>query len=229
MSMEKTNIDLRPNGFYYQVPELSNELSRGARVAITMGSLASRLVQEERTRTHHPDGRAENVAEHSFMLAKVAVSLARELKDELPPDIDEGRVAISAINHDDPEAYVLDTATDRITEVELRAKAKREAQGVKQLLIEFAPIDNEYALSVEHYEKQLNVNDRFVRLVDKLMTLLIHIPNDAASLLEHYTKQEIIDNSRAHSERFRQEYPEFEVIHNLREELVQYLLDTYYD
>lgn len=222
------SIERRSNSFYFQVPELSPDLSQGARVAIIMGSLASRLTQEERTRVEHPDGRAENVAEHSLMLAKVAVSLARALKDELPVGIDEGRVALAAIAHDDPEAYVLDTATDRITEDELMKKSQREARGTRQLVIEFFSVDSEYAHSVEHYEKQLNVNDRFVRMVDKLMTLLIHIPNNATVLRHHYSREEIVDNARLLGERFRYEYPEFEVISDLRDELVQYLLDSYY-
>ncbi|MEO5499049.1 MAG: HD domain-containing protein [Candidatus Saccharimonadales bacterium] len=228
MSMEKTNIKLQPNGFYYEVPLLPEYLSRGARVAITMGSLASRLAQEERTRVHHPDGRAENVAEHSFMLAKVSLSLFRTMKEYLPTDLDERGILIAAIGHDDPEAFILDTATDRITEEGRRQKAIREVKGTTQLAIEFEGIDPEYAAAVVHYEKQLNANDRYVRMVDKLMTILIHLYDDGDSLKTHFSKTEIIENAREHSVRFRQEYPDFEVISDLRDELVDFALDTYY-
>jgi len=105
-----TNLNIEPNGFYYRSPDYDPDLSHAANTAIQMGAIASRLVLEERTRTHHPDGRAENVAEHSFMLAKVAAEIAAIMY----PELDRGRIALYASVHDDIEAYVRDTPTDRI-------------------------------------------------------------------------------------------------------------------
>lgn len=96
--------------FYFERPPYIESISEAANVAFAMGAVASRLVAEERTRCNHPDGRAENVAEHSFMLAKVAPELAILLY----PKLDPGLVARFAIVHDDVEAYVGDLRNELV-------------------------------------------------------------------------------------------------------------------
>jgi 5'-deoxynucleotidase YfbR-like HD superfamily hydrolase len=122
------------SAFLFTIPTVPDDISAGAAAAIQMGALASQLVVEKRTRCVHPDGRAENDAEHSLMLAKVAPELARLLY----PKLDENLVARFAALHDDVEAYVGDTPTDMLAHLDPDAKAVREAAGLKQLLKEYA-------------------------------------------------------------------------------------------
>lgn len=209
--------DINPaKQFYFERPPYIEGISEAANVAFAMGAVASRLVAEERTRCNHPDGRAENVAEHSFMLAKVAPELAILLY----PELDPGLVARFAIVHDDVEAYVGDTATDRITADGLRDKEELERQGLEQLKIEYANIPS-YAQLVSDYEAQEIPEARFVRVVDKLMVLLIHFPNDGAVLQANWTQETMLQHAQGRAESLLKQYPEFEKLVDLRNELVQ--------
>lgn len=111
--------------FLFTIPAVNDNLSSGAKLSIQMGALAGSLVTVERTRVIHPDGRAENDAEHSFMLAKVAPELANELY----PELDDNLVARFAILHDDVEAYVGDTPTDALADLDQSPKDALERIG----------------------------------------------------------------------------------------------------
>lgn len=228
MNTQKTNTNPRQNesGFYFQRPEFDGQLSEPTEHVISLGALASRHVVELRTRTVHPDGRAENVAEHSHMLSRVATGLVRRFRDRLPESVDEGLVGLFADIHDDVEAYVRDTATDFITEEELRDKELREAAGARQLYLEHRDIDPEYAQRVLTYEEQKSPSARFVRLVDKFMTLLIHIPNEGMVVRETYdSKEQFIELVFAHSQRLREQFPEFAWLLDYRDELGEHVAD----
>ncbi|HET7630108.1 MAG TPA: HD domain-containing protein [Candidatus Saccharimonadales bacterium] len=214
----------KTEGFYFERPEMVDGLSTPANLAIAIGAIASRLVREERTRTNHPDGRLENVAEHSLMLVKVAVALAQEFY----PDLDAGKVAIAAANHDDVEAYVGDTPTDRINGNDLTSKAEREAIGLHQLTKEYGDLAPTYVKAVGQYEAQTDPHDRFVRVVDKLMTLLIHLPNDGQSIKDNYPKDEFIRLTEEAHQRLITEYPDFAELVELRRELAYHLAELYY-
>ena len=155
--------------FLFKAPSSRKDLTSQANTTLLMAAMASRMIAEQRTRTYHPDGRLENVAEHSFMLAKVAAELA----EELYPNLDANLVARLSLLHDDVEAYVGDTPTDFITKEQIAAKIEREEAGTNQLVKEYASIGG-YAKLVKLYEEQELAEARFVRLVDKLMVLLIH-------------------------------------------------------
>lgn len=217
-----TNPNIEPNGFYYQAPDYEPSLSRAANVAIYMGAMASRLAREERTRTHHPDGRRENVSEHSNMLSKVATEIASEMY----PGLDCGKIALFADAHDDVEAYVRDTPTDRIDDQGRLDKAEREAMGVKQLLEEHAHMPA-YCRRIREYEEQRIAEARFVRVVDKLTVLLIHIPNQGKILQENYTRQGFLYLTKEAEERLLREYPEYDLLIEMRTELAHHLADLY--
>ncbi len=210
------------NSFLFQIPATKHELSRASNVALQMGAMASRLVQEKRTRTDHPDGRAENVAEHSFMLGKVATELA----ELLYPDLDANLVARLSLLHDDVEAYVGDTPTDHITPEDLLLKAKREEEGKAQLIEEYLHIPG-YSHQVEDYEAQKSPESRFVGAVDKIMVLLIHLPNKAEVLRRQYTYGEFLESEEKRMQRLLNRYPEFGAVVDIRRELGQYIADTY--
>lgn len=229
MSTGKTNtkLPLFENGFYFQRPELDGLVSKPTELIISLGALASRMVLETRTRTIHPDGRAENVSEHAHMLSRIVTGKVRHYRDRLPAEITEGDVSLFADIHDDIEAYVLDTATDFITPEGLREKERREAAGARQLYLEFRDIDPVYASRVLEYEEQKNPNARLTKLVDKDMTLLIHIPNRGRIVRETFDSKELyLERVYAHSQRLREQFPEFAwMIDDGRDELGEYVAD----
>lgn len=208
--------------FLFVKPDHEPELSNAANTAIALGAISSRLVQIERTRTIHPDGRAENVAEHSLMLSKVAPELASTLY----PELDANLVASYASLHDDLEAYVGDTPTDMLAETSLTKKDELEAAALQQLLQEYEHMPR-YASLIQQYESQSTPESRFVRGVDKLMVLLIHLPNDAAVLRHHYTRESFLVAEQQLLERDGYKYGEFELIKDLRVEISQYIADTF--
>lgn len=232
MSTEQTNINgsgpLRTeNGFFFERPETAGELSRSTELLISLGALASRLALENRTRTFHSDGRPENVAEHSHMLSRVVTGVVRHNRERLPATITEGEVSLFADIHDDIEAYVCDTATDFITPEGMRQKELREVAGARQLYVEYRDIDPVYAERVLEYERQVNPNARLTKLVDKDMTLLIHIPNRGKIVRETYEdKSHFLASLYAHNQRLREKFPEFAWhIDEERTELGEYVAD----
>lgn len=216
--------EVQVEGFLFTPPSTEGDISVGANVAITMGALSSRLVQIERTRTDHPDGRAENVAEHSLMLSKVAPELASQLH----PELDANLVASFASLHDDLEAYVGDTPTDTLSTANLDEKESQEGLALEQLSRDFSHMPR-YVELIRQYEAQTTPESRFVRGVDKLMVLLIHIPNEGSVLRSHYTKESFLQAERELLERDGHKYGEFDSIRKLRIEIGQYLAEAYLD
>ena len=209
--------------FQYAAPSYDHNLSHAANVAIASGSMASRLVQETRTRALHPDGRRENVSEHSHMLAKVAYTLAAEMY----PQLDRGKVVIYAVMHDDVEAYVGDTPTFQISPKQREAKRRREQAGLEQLTRDFALLMPEYTVMAALYEAQEDAEARFVRVVDKIMTLLIHIPNEGAELKAHWTFEQMTWLTIQTANELQAQYPEYEAVIGMRTELAMYLARKY--
>lgn len=205
--------------FQYSVPEYEHGLTHAANVALAAGSLSSRLVRELRSRTTHPDGRNENVSEHSHMLAKVAYALACDMY----PKLDRGAVVLYAILHDDVEAYVGDTPTHSITSEQRIEKKLREQRGMEQLMQEWTHLLPEYAIYASLYEAQDSPEARFVRVVDKIMTLLIHIPNDGAALKANWTFASMTQQAINSANDLYTEYPEYGELINVRTELAMYV------
>lgn len=219
--MEKTSI--RQDEFLFKRPEYEGSLSRGSNIALAMGALASRLTQEERTRTYHPDGRRENVAEHSYMLAKVALAI----RDELFPGLDRGKIAIYSLDHDDVEGWVGDTPTDVIANHDPYTKKEREAAGVKQLAREYMGLTSAYVEDVLAYERQDELEAQFVRIIDKFMVLLIHIPNQGESLRRHYTYEQYLESTRSTEQMLLEQYPHWIELIAMRTELAHYVGHKY--
>lgn len=224
MNMESTSTDTEQFKVYFKKPEHDPRISPQVNLAIAMGAMASRLVQEERTRTLHPDGRSENVAEHALMLVKVATRLAREFY----PQLDAGMVAIQSADHDDVEAYVLDTATDRISDADRLLKHQREAYGLRVLQEEYASVSTSYVEDVTDYEMQGSAEAEFVKLIDKWMVLLIHIPNNGEALRANYTYEEYLQRTYAEDQRLRTLFTRFPELVDGRTELALYLGKKYY-
>lgn len=201
------------------VPAVEQDVTSLAAAAIQLGALASRLAIEERTAVFNTDGRRENVAEHSHMLSIVAPALAMQFF----PELDAGKVALLCPIHDVVEAYAGDTPTLEIDEQGLAKKALREQQGRMQLNKDYAHLQTFITL-VDEYETQEIPEARFVRAVDKLMPLLIHIYDDCAGLQRiGHTPEQILTNSAKRAAQLRAEYPDMEAIITTREELAEYV------
>ncbi len=209
--------------FQFQRPEFDG-VSTAANTALGLGALASKLAQEKRTRVEHPDGRAENVAEHSLALAKVA----RELAAQLYPELDQNLVASFADVHDDVEAYVGDTATDFITKEELDRKHEREKLGIAKLKEEYKDLPS-YVTLIEEYEEQEIPEARFVKIVDKLMPILSHFANEGKVMRENYSSETLLNLKRRNESvrKYLEQYPEFKKIVDLREELVALMAEKF--
>lgn len=208
--------------YLFEIPEVDKRVSRFANIAIQVGALASRMVQIERTRCIHPDNRAENVAEHSQMVAMVAPELARELY----PQLDQNLVARFGMVHDVIEAYVGDTATDMLAGHSEATKEELETMGLEQLCREYAHMPG-FVDIVRRYEKQDEPEARFVRAVDKLMVMLIHFANNGETLRSLYTYESFLQNEAALLKRDAYKYGEFSEIIELRRELGQLLADRF--
>lgn len=209
--------------FLFALPTIGEHASAGAAAAIQLGALASRLVAVERTRCVHPDGRAENDAEHSFMLAMVAPELAHLL---YPGKLNTDRVARLCNVHDTTEGYVGDTPTDVLAGHSPAAKKELEARGAAQMLIDFAHMPD-FCAAIREYEAQETPESRFTRAVDKLMVLLIHLPNKGATMRQHYTYESFLKSEAELLERDAFKYGEFVEIMELRREIGKLLADTF--
>lgn len=210
------------NEFLFQIPEANGNISDAANTTLQIGALAERLTAELRTDCDHMGGRAENVAEHSLMLAKVAPELALLLYPELNTDL----VARFATLHDDVEAYVGDTPTTSITPEGLHAKEQLELAGLNKLKQDYAQFKS-YVKLVEDYHEQRIPEARFVRVVDKIVVLTAHFNNDGAVLGERYTRDDLLEFTRVKAEALRAEYPEFEAAIAVREELCYLAADNF--
>lgn len=111
-------------------------------------------------------GRTENDAEHSWSLSLVACALAPHVDAALDP----GKIAQFATVHDLVEVYAGDTS-NFADESEKAGKEGREQAALARLQQELTTFPW-IVRSVEAYERQDSEEARFVKSVDKFMTLL---------------------------------------------------------
>lgn len=206
--------------YQFSVPEARLGVSDVANAAIQIGALSSRLAQEARTMVYHPDGRRENVAEHSLMVAMVAEALA----EEFFPELDSLMVASYGTIHDMLEAYIGDTPTIDISLCGLDAKAALEQRGLKRLKHEYAHLPK-FVDRIVRYEAQEEPEARFVRMVDKLMPLLIHIHDTGSGIILHqHNPAGIRVNAKARTAEWLKSYPELSAIIDVRNELKEVVI-----
>lgn len=205
--------------FDFTCPDVSDVLSPEANCIYGVGMLASRTVQVARTLCDHPDGRPENDAEHSFMLGLVAVPLA----EQYYPELDSGLVAKYALVHDLPEAYVGDTPTHNIDDAGLKTKADLERAGRGQLKKEYTPLAPSLVMLLEKYEQQTDPEARFVRMLDKLLTISIQFPNNYETMKKHFDLAAHQAMVQTRIERFTKDYPDQQRILDLYQELAHFM------
>lgn len=207
--------------FDFKRPDAGDALSPEANLIYGVGLLASRAVQVTRTLCDHPDGRPENDAEHSFMLGLIAVPLA----EQYYPELDSGLVAKYALVHDLPEAYVGDTPTHDIDAAGLKTKADMECAGWRQLKKEYAPLAPSLVALLQKYEEQADAESRFVRMLDKLVTISIQFPNDNATMTKAFSRETHQAMVRTRIDRFAKDYSDQQRILDLYQELAHFMQD----
>jgi 5'-deoxynucleotidase YfbR-like HD superfamily hydrolase len=200
----------------FAVPAWREGVSVEANIVLQLGAMAGRLALEKRTLVDHIDGRAENVAEHTHMLSRIAPILAMRLY----PSLDPALVALLAGVHDDLEAYVGDTPTHSITSEEMEEKRSRERRGLAMLCVEYAHIP-EYVRHVLMYEAQEVPEARFVRVLDKLMPLTVHFNQGGVTLTANWTRETMIQNAEDKARELLEEYPDFAELIAIRTELAE--------
>lgn len=205
--------------YLFRKPQKIPELTDRSNLVIAVAALCERLASEERTYVDHADGRPENVAEHCFLLTKVAVLLA----DAYYPDLDYGKIALYAMVHDDVEAYAGDTSTDPTSNVDYAEKHQRETYALEQLITDYKPLSDTYSGYVASYEQQADPEARFVRMVDKVVVATQAFFDDGAVIKKHYTYEQFVAFQIERANQWTKEYPEFDDVITIRTELQMYL------
>lgn len=131
-----------------------------ARSTIGVASLVERLKEIERI-PRGTDGRRENLAEHSYMVALSTLEAARVLGLE----VDTTKILAYSLCHDLLEAETGDTNTFSLTPEQQAEKAAREEAALEKMLTELPEEASRY---LEAYEKGEDFEARFVKAIDKL-------------------------------------------------------------
>jgi putative hydrolase of HD superfamily len=177
-----------------------------------LGSLTVRLAGVDRA-PRYPNGDRENDLEHSFHLALSAAELAANYF----PKLDTGLVSQFSLVHDLPEVYTGDVWTFDISDEDRKNKELAEKEALKRLVKELPP---HTAQLLTRYEKQLEPEARFVRLVDKFMPDIIKIMAGDADTskkdLGIKSAEDLSTICEARSAKLQAMFPEFPFVHIIR-------------
>ena len=183
--------------------------------AESLAWLVLRLGQVRRA-TQHPDGEPESDTTHTVMLGLLASAMAAEVE----PELDPGQVALFALVHDLCEAYAGDVNTARrLTPEERQRKAAAEALALVKVRNDLAGFP--LLLDVlDEYEEQKTPEARWVRYVDKLCPKVTHMLNRGLALRAiGMTEPDVLESHRTQGAELREEYPEFEILHEAFDEV----------
>jgi 5'-deoxynucleotidase YfbR-like HD superfamily hydrolase len=181
---------------------------------LQIGSMAIRMGGEDRATYIFPN-RRENDAEHSYHLSMTAVELAVMLY----PELDHGLIAQFANVHDLVEVETGDVPSYNLTPEQREEKKINEDAALEGVCAQLPPYT---ATLLQRYEEQVEPEARFVRVVDKLLPAIIHTLAPVANrdvFFKQYgiTDKQVLDAmSEKRSQQLRDEYPEFEHIHEIR-------------
>ncbi|MGE5327720.1 MAG: HD domain-containing protein [Thiobacillus sp.] len=180
-----------------------------------VGRTAIALAKESRLPSYPESRRHENDAEHSFHLALSVVELASTYHEQLP-EMDMALITQYALVHDLVEIITHDVPTFDISQEDYAKKEELEKQALKELVPQLSPHIGEMLLK---YERQEDLESRFVRLVDKMMPVVIHMQKGSESILKTHpgigTEEQLYAKISEKAERLQQAYPEFPFIHKV--------------
>lgn len=150
------------------------------------------------------EGRRENDAEHSFMLALVGIEIAHQDR----PDLNRGLVGELALVHDLIEVKTGDMPTFQATEEQLRQKHAREQAELPGLLEELPP---HLAELLKLYEAQKLPETVFLKNLDKLLPYPVDIIGAGEKVMHEdfgiTTRQEFLDQDAVLEQRWRNKFP----------------------
>jgi putative hydrolase of HD superfamily len=173
--------------------------------ALTLAKLALDFGKVDRA-TFHRDGRTpESDTDHTVMLQIMALAFR-------PPQYSTELILKFCLVHDLVEVVVGDTNTAFISEKEMEAKHKREADGRAMLfdLLVGTPNGSGLTSMIELYEEQELREARYVRYLDKLLPKLTHILNGCEAIHQMgRTAEELGERHRDQLEALQKQYPEF--------------------
>jgi len=139
---------------------------------------------ERATPLHFAPGRHENDAEHSWSLALFACALSPHVDRTL----DMGKICQFSVVHDLVEVYAGDTS-NLASEAEKSTKEVREQEALQRLQQECKTFPWITETIVE-YEAQNTAEARFVKSVDKLLSLLFDIIDKGLCYKENKVSRE---------------------------------------
>ena len=199
--------------------ELQGETKEQVKLAqsymVQLGKKAVEMAGIDRE-TYYFANRKENDAEHSYHLTIASIELASQLYKNL----DVGLVAQFAAVHDLVEVITGDIPSHTLTKKQREDKHKIEMAALPQLLAELPPYTSEL---VKRYEDQVEPEARFVCVVDKLLPAVVHTVATEANKDEFFRRygaqsdEHLPQLSGARSRQLREDYPEFELVHLLRQ------------
>lgn len=166
--------------------------------------------------THYFPDRKENDAEHSYHLALTSVELAAEFY----PTLDIGLVSQYSIVHDLVEVITGDIPSHTLNKKQREEKHEMERAALPALIEQLPPYT---ARLVQRYEDQIEPEARFVCLIDKLLPSVIHTIAPEANKEEFFrrygieSEDHLAQLSSARSRQLREDYPEFDFIHVVRQ------------
>jgi putative hydrolase of HD superfamily len=141
--------------------------------------------------TSQEDGkRKESDTDHTVMLAISACSLADRL---YAGQLDLGKIAQFAIVHDLIEAYAGDTDTFGISQQGKEEKEKREHDAYVRIRKEFQDVLPWISETIAQYECLETKEARFVKTVDKSMSIPTHILNKGTYFKERGLTEEEVE------------------------------------
>lgn len=135
--------------------------------------------------------RNENNAEHSWSVAMLACCLA----PIIDPRLDVGKICQYATIHDLPEVYAGDTPVwdkDGLQET----KEKREAEAVEKVKHESQAFPW-LSQTLDAYWAQEDDESKFVRAIDKLITLYYDEIDEGQYYLDHKITVDMFENTMA--------------------------------
>lgn len=195
--------------------------SKAAELALNLGRTAMYFANIERI-PRFADGRRENDAEHSYMLALVAPEIAKALELNL----DTGLIVQFAIVHDLIELKTGDIPTYLFDEADQNAKELSEHAVLEELKKEIPP---HTAAMLELYEQQTTAEAHFVRYVDKLLPIVIDVVGAGRKVMTEDYGVETMEqlkqcNDELHmriTSKFGNEFPALDLAHKLLLELFE--------
>jgi len=168
---------------------------------LELGHVAMQFAQVERA-TGDLAGNHESDTDHTVMLGFIAMALA-----EYDSRLDKGKVAQYALVHDLVEVYAGDTPTLHPDKVDFAAKARREAEALDTLRVQFGSVFPGFVQLIDDYEHMADLESTFVKTLDKCLPAISHLFNGGSHIDDKFSSvEELHQNAHHHHEKIASTY-----------------------